>query len=94
MKTVNYTQFAKKTLLLGMDKGFLSVYVLVIGIFYIFFAIFSINTLLLIVLAIIGYIVCALAFAKNPYWFDKLLIRHTIKTKYKFYKKTGHILSR
>lgn len=94
MKTVNYTQFAKKTLLLGMDKGFLCVYFLVIAVLVVFCIIFDINILSPIALGIIGYIVCALAFAKNPYWFDKLLIRHTIKTKYKFYKKTGHILSR
>lgn len=81
MVILNYSQFAKKTLIVGVDR----IYFVLLLLLFACLSVVLPNTVA-VFLIVLAYFYSVYLFYKNAYWFDKLLISLLLK-KYKTVNK-------
>ena len=57
MKINHYSQFSKKTLLIGLDRQYFILYLIINVILISFFIVFEFNLLILLLVSFIGYFI-------------------------------------
>jgi hypothetical protein len=95
MLITNYTQFAKKTFFLGMDRVYFIILLLFLSLFLVLLIILDYNILPFIFISMVIFIISIISFKRTPYWFEKFVIKTSLKQKYKHtLKKNNLILGR
>ncbi|MFL1780498.1 hypothetical protein ABSA28_00188 [Candidatus Hepatincolaceae symbiont of Richtersius coronifer] len=78
MKVKHYSQYSKKTLLMGMDRRYLlSLSVAIIFVSFIFF-VFKLPLGINVIFALISLVFSFFAFQNNHYWVEHLIIRNLV----------------
>ena len=79
MKIINYNQFSKKTLLIGVDRAYFMILLMLFAILTI------INVLFATVFIVIVYSVSVYLFFIDNYFFEKIILHYNLSSKYKQY---------
>ena len=88
----NYTQFAKKTYWLGMDRSYVALSFLSLATILALLIILDYNPIPFFGLTFLFYMVSIIAFKRSPYWFEKFVIKMAIKQKYKYTLKLENLI--